>query len=174
MTLQVQRVWAPTAHSQPQSRLPLWFNYSEWHFQCRLPARCFQASPAYDGNSCATNRKEGILIDNPRLIASFNYFSILFAPVLFPLVLLFASGDRLVRRHAKRALVIQLLPAMPLAALLVTTFIAANEVREAAFIGMAPSFGHAGTVAVLSLLYAAFQGVAFVWCAAAGIRALRT
>ncbi|MFC7366579.1 MULTISPECIES: DUF4870 domain-containing protein [Bhargavaea] len=113
-------------------------------------------------------------MDNPRLIASFNYFSILFAPVLFPLVLLFASGDGMVRRHAKRALAIQLIPAVPLAALLVTTIIAANEVREAAFTGMAPSFGHAGTAALLSLLYAVFQGAAFVWCAAAGIRALKS
>lgn len=113
-------------------------------------------------------------MDNPRLIASFNYFSILFAPVLFPLVLLFASGDVLVRRHAKRALAIQLIPAVPLAALLVTTVIAANEVREAAFTGTAPSFGHAGTAAILTLLYAVMQGAAFVWCAAAGIRTLRT
>lgn len=113
-------------------------------------------------------------MDNPRILSSINYFSILFAPVLFPFVLLLASGDGLVRRHAKRALAIQLIPALPLAALLITTFIAANEVRQAAFTGTVPSFGHAGTTAVLALLYAVFQGAAFVWCTAAGIRALRT
>lgn len=113
-------------------------------------------------------------MDHPRLLGALNYFSIAFAPLLFPLVVFFASGEPAVRRHAKRACFIQLIPAVPFAAFLFMTFMAANAFRSAPFTGEVPSFGHAGAQFVLALLFAGAQAGSFLWCLAAGVRTLRS
>ncbi|MET3576269.1 hypothetical protein ACFFIY_09870 [Bhargavaea ullalensis] len=113
-------------------------------------------------------------MDQSRLLSSLNYFSVIFAPLLFPLVVFFASGEPSVRRHAKRACLIQLIPAVPFAALLAMTVAAANAFRRAPFTGELPTAGHAGMQLVLAFLFAGAQGLAFLWCVWAGVRALRS
>ncbi|SIT93106.1 hypothetical protein [Edaphobacillus lindanitolerans] len=113
-------------------------------------------------------------MDTSRLLSSLNYFSIAFAPFLFPAIVFFTSGEPSVRRHAKRACLIQLIPAVPFAALLIVTVMAANAFRQAPFTGGVPAVGHAGVQLLLALLFAGAQGLAFLWCVAAGVRALRS
>lgn len=49
-------------------------------------------------------------MDTNKVLASLSYFSILFAAIIFPLVLLFVSESENVKAHAKKALVSQLIP----------------------------------------------------------------
>ncbi|MEN1966716.1 DUF4870 domain-containing protein [Lentibacillus sp. N15] len=45
-----------------------------------------------------------------KILSSLNYFSIFFAPFLFPLIVYFVAADKEVTYHAKRALISHIIP----------------------------------------------------------------
>lgn len=47
---------------------------------------------------------------NERVLASLSYFSIFFAPFLFPIILYLIVKDEFIRQHTKRALLSHLVP----------------------------------------------------------------
>ncbi|MGN7359923.1 DUF4870 domain-containing protein [Paenibacillus sp. SAF-054] len=61
-----------------------------------------------------------------QLLSALSYFSIFFAPFLFPLIVWIASGDRYVAMHSKRALLSHILPFAAAVPLLILTFGADN------------------------------------------------
>lgn len=60
---------------------------------------------------------------NEKILGALSYFSIFFAPFLFPLVVWFVVDNREVKRHAKLALISHLVPViLGIAASLIFTF----------------------------------------------------
>lgn len=49
-------------------------------------------------------------MENERVLASLSYFSIFFAPFLFPIILYFIVKDEFVKQHALRALLSHMVP----------------------------------------------------------------
>ncbi|WP_062199757.1 DUF4870 domain-containing protein [Massilibacterium senegalense] len=45
-----------------------------------------------------------------RILAAIGYFGIIFVPVLFPLIIFFVSMDEKVKKHAKTAMITQIVP----------------------------------------------------------------
>ncbi|HEY9570634.1 hypothetical protein CH76_10925 [Lysinibacillus sp. BF-4] len=49
-------------------------------------------------------------MENERVLASLSYFSIFFAPFLFPIILYLIVKEEFIKHHAKRALLSHLVP----------------------------------------------------------------
>lgn len=52
-------------------------------------------------------------MDTRKVLSGLCYFSIFFAGILFPLVVMFASGDDVTKSHAKKAFLSHLVPLIP-------------------------------------------------------------
>jgi Domain of unknown function (DUF4870) len=66
--------------------------------------------------------KELSEMETRKVLSGLCYFSIFFAGFLFPLVVMFASGDAVTKRHAKKALVSHLIPLILLPVLIFAIF----------------------------------------------------
>jgi hypothetical protein len=55
-----------------------------------------------------------------KVLSSLCYFSIFFAGFLFPLIVYFATGDEVTKRHAKKSLLSHLIPLIPTALMVFT------------------------------------------------------
>jgi uncharacterized Tic20 family protein len=53
-------------------------------------------------------------MDTNKVLSALSYFSILFAGIIFPLVVYFVSEDSKVKSHAKKALFSHLIPLIPI------------------------------------------------------------
>lgn len=53
-------------------------------------------------------------METKKILSALAYFSIMFAGILFPAILYFASDEIEVKQHAKRALLSQLIPLIPI------------------------------------------------------------
>ncbi|MDR0266961.1 DUF4870 domain-containing protein [Paenibacillus sp.] len=61
-----------------------------------------------------------------QLLSALSYFSIFFAPFIFPIIVWIASNDSYVAMHSKRALISHILPFVAAVPLLILTFGADN------------------------------------------------
>lgn len=61
-------------------------------------------------------------METRKVLSGLCYFSIFFAGFLFPLVVMFASGDAVTKSHAKKALVSHLIPLILLPVLIFAIF----------------------------------------------------
>jgi len=52
-------------------------------------------------------------MESRKILSSLCYFSIFFAGFLFPLAVYLATGDKMTKRHAKKALLSHLIPLIP-------------------------------------------------------------
>ncbi|QQK75882.1 helix-turn-helix domain-containing protein [Salicibibacter cibarius] len=100
------------------------------------------------------------LFSNRRLLSSLNYFSLFFAPVVFPIITIIA-GTAEIKKHGKRALVSQLIPA-PLYAVMIL-FLNLITTEQGYLV-----FEISGTIFVMLTLL----GVA-IWNVVQGIKVLR-
>ncbi|WP_223070371.1 DUF4870 domain-containing protein [Paenibacillus caui] len=89
-------------------------------------------------------------------LSALSYFSIFFAPFLFPIIIWAISSDAYTRRHSLRALVSHLFP-----------FIAAIPLLYSIF-----SIGSAGSILGYLILFALFYFGAFVYNVVQGVRVL--
>lgn len=71
------------------------------------------------------NHVKGVLALR-QLLSSLSYFSIFFAPFIFPLIVWIASTDSYVIMHSRRALISHILPFASAVPLLILTFGADN------------------------------------------------
>ena len=104
-------------------------------------------------------------MDNERVLASLSYFSIFFAPFLFPIILFFIVKDEFVKQHAKRALLSHLVP-------VVFGFILVFLLLTSSW--LADINDSNGTGIVIGMLaYLAVTFGFFVWKIVQGIRVLK-
>lgn len=59
-------------------------------------------------------------MESKKVLSALCYFSIFFAGIIFPLVVFFASNDSGTKKHAKKALLSHIIPAIPLPFLVFT------------------------------------------------------
>jgi hypothetical protein len=69
-------------------------------------------------------------MDTRKVLSGLSYFSIFFAGILFPLVVMFASGDDVTKSHAKRAFLSHLIPLIPVPLLLFALFSDINTISN--------------------------------------------
>lgn len=92
-----------------------------------------------------------------QLLSALSYFSIFFAPFIFPIIVWIASRDPYVAKHSKRALISHILPFIAAVPLLILTF-GAN---------------HAGSVLGYILLFVIIYFGTFIYNIVKGIQVLR-
>ncbi|CAH0417165.1 DUF4870 domain-containing protein [Periweissella fabaria] len=96
-----------------------------------------------------------------KFINALSYFSILFAPVLIPIIIWFAAGDFDVKRNAKKALFLQIVPTV--AGILAIIFIgitglSTNDSSVTGWIAIIV-FGILGLISVVTYIYDLVLGV---------------
>lgn len=69
-------------------------------------------------------------MDTRKVLSGLCYFSIFFAGILFPLVVMFASGDDVTKRHAKKAFLSHLIPLIPIPLLIFALFTDFNAINN--------------------------------------------
>jgi Domain of unknown function (DUF4870) len=69
-------------------------------------------------------------MDTRKVLSGLCYFSIFFAGILFPLVVMLASGDDVTKNHAKKALLSHLIPLIPVPLLLFAIFSDINAINN--------------------------------------------
>ncbi|MEH7492565.1 DUF4870 domain-containing protein [Neobacillus niacini] len=70
------------------------------------------------------------MMDTRKVLSGLSYFSIFFAGILFPLVVMFASGDNVTKSHAKKAFLSHLIPLIPAPLLLFAVFSDINTINN--------------------------------------------
>lgn len=66
-------------------------------------------------------------MESKKVLSALCYFSIFFAGFIFPLVVFFASSDSSTKKHAKKAFLSHIIPAIPLPFLIFTILYEANK-----------------------------------------------
>ncbi|MEQ2528802.1 DUF4870 domain-containing protein [Bacillaceae bacterium CLA-AA-H227] len=102
-------------------------------------------------------------MDSNKILAALSYFSIFFAGIIVPIVVLCVSGDKEVKHHAKKALISHLLLLIPVPIIIFAAFadiigIHQGEVPIMLFVGFIISI-------ILSI-------VIFIWNIVKGIQVL--
>jgi hypothetical protein len=104
-------------------------------------------------------------MDTRKVLSGLCYFSIFFAGILFPLVVMFASGDEVTKSHAKKAFLSHLIPLIPVPLLIFALFTDLNTINSDGI----PVFTliSAGIMVLLSLIVT-------IWNVIKGVKALMT
>jgi hypothetical protein len=104
-------------------------------------------------------------MDSRKVLSGLCYFSIFFAGILFPLVVMLASGDDITKNHAKKALLSHLIPLIPVPLLLFAIFSDINAINNDTI----PVFTliSAGILVLVSLIVT-------IWNVIKGVKALMT
>lgn len=104
-------------------------------------------------------------MDTRKVLSGLCYFSIFFAGILFPLVVMLASGDDVTKSHAKKALLSHLIPLIPVPLLIFAIFNDINAINN----GAIPVFTlvSAGIMVLVSLIVT-------IWNVIKGVKALIT
>ena len=104
-------------------------------------------------------------MDTRKVLSGLCYFSIFFAGILFPLVVMFASGDDVTKSHAKKAFLSHLIPLIPVPLLIFALFTDLNTINNDGI----PVFTlvSAGIMVLLSLIVT-------IWNVIKGVKALMT
>jgi hypothetical protein len=104
-------------------------------------------------------------MDTRKVLSGLCYFSIFFAGILFPLVVMFASGDDVTKNHAKKAFLSHLIPLIPVPLLIFALFTDLNTINSDGI----PVFTliSAGIMVLLSLIVT-------IWNVIKGVKALMT
>jgi hypothetical protein len=71
-------------------------------------------------------------MDTRKVLSGLCYFSIFFAGILFPLVVMLASGDDVTKSHAKKAFLSHLIPLLPIPLLIFAIFNDINVINNEA------------------------------------------
>lgn len=104
-------------------------------------------------------------MDTRKVLSGLCYFSIFFAGILFPLVVMLASGDDVTKSHAKKAFLSHLIPLIPVPLLIFAIFNDINAINNDAI----PVFTlvSAGILILISLIVT-------IWNVIKGVKALMT
>lgn len=111
-------------------------------------------------------------MDNNKILSALSYFSVLFAPLLLPLIVFFVSQDKEVKHHAKRSLISHLIPVVLMIIAVIGmissmfTFTMNTSYNES-------SFFLASTPFIFMLLYFLIYVVVLVWNIIQGVKVLR-
>lgn len=101
-------------------------------------------------------------MDTPqRVIASLNYFSIFFAPFLFPIIVYFVTTNNTVKHHAKRALFSHIIPVL----VTIGSIVAGIMLALSNFAGVAT-----GTIVLGYLLAGILYFIFMIWNIVQGIK----
>ncbi|TDL73816.1 DUF4870 domain-containing protein [Rhodococcus qingshengii] len=102
-------------------------------------------------------------MDTRKVLSGLCYFSIFFAGILFPLVVMLASGDDVTKSHAKKAFLSHLIPLIPVPVLIFAIFSDLNAINNDAI----PVFTlvSAGILILISLIVT-------IWNVIKGVKAL--
>jgi hypothetical protein len=102
-------------------------------------------------------------MDTRKVLSGLCYFSIFFAGILFPLVVMLASGDDVTKGHAKKAFLSHLIPLIPVPLLIFAIFSDLNAINNDAI----PVFTlvSAGILILISLIVT-------IWNVIKGVKAL--
>lgn len=92
-----------------------------------------------------------------QILSSLSYFSIFFAPFIFPIIVWIVARDEYVAKHSKRALLSHLFPFLAAIPLLYFSLIA----------------NHAGSILGYALLFGVIYFGSFVYNIVKGIQVLR-
>ena len=96
-----------------------------------------------------------------RVIASINYFSIFFAPFLFPIIVYFVTSNTSVKHHAKRALLSHIIPVL----VMIGSIVAGIILAFSNFTGIA-----AGTIVLGYLAVGILYFIFMIWNIVQGIK----
>jgi hypothetical protein len=104
-------------------------------------------------------------MDTRKVLSGLCYFSIFFAGILFPLVVMLASGDEVTKSHAKKAFLSHLIPLIPVPLLIFAIFNDINAINN-------------GAIPVFTLVSAAIMVlislIVTIWNVIKGVKALMT
>ncbi|WHZ02331.1 hypothetical protein QNH48_25870 [Neobacillus sp. YX16] len=102
-------------------------------------------------------------MDTRKVLSGLCYFSIFFAGILFPFVVMLASGDDVTKSHAKKAFLSHLIPLIPVPLLIFAIFSDLNAINNDAI----PVFTlvSAGILILISLIVT-------IWNVIKGVKAL--
>jgi hypothetical protein len=103
-------------------------------------------------------------METNKLLSALSYFSVLFAGILFPLVVYFVSDNSTVKSHAKKALLSHLVPLIPLPLIGIGIFM---DITGDGGMGI-PIFMTMGIV--LSIL---FSFIVLIWNIVKGVKVLK-
>lgn len=101
-------------------------------------------------------------MDTNKVLSALSYFSILFAGIIFPIIVYFVSDDLKVKAHAKKALYSHLIPLIPIPLFLITFIIGVSSGGNGEFIFSAATFILIGLTIILSfgvLIWNIIKGV---------------
>lgn len=111
---------------------------------------------------------------NDKLLHALSYFSILFFPVLIPLIIYMTSNKQTVKTHAKRAFISQCIPFIIFIInmlLIPTFFLQSRSANEQLFSFQLSIWQYAPLL--LSFAYSVLYVVILVWNIFQGIRVLK-
>ena len=100
-------------------------------------------------------------MEDSKALSSLSYLSVCFAPVLLPFIVLLASSNPNVKRHAKTSLISQLLPFLFFPFIILSLFTSAMTYDEIPILFL-----------TLFVLYGITSLIVFIWNIVKGIRLL--
>lgn len=112
------------------------------------------------------------MVENNKLLAALTYFSVLFAPLLLPIIVFFVSQDVIVKQHAKRSLISHLIPFVFMVILFIGVFSSVFTMSmNSSF--YEPSLFMASAPLLFVGLYIVVYIIILVWNIIQGVKVLR-
>ncbi len=96
-----------------------------------------------------------------KFLASLNYFSVLFAPFLLPIVIYFVVDHQEVKQHAKKAIVSHIIPFLSIVGLFITLFftIGSNPSDDTIFFSAIIGFLVVGIINIIVFIWNIVKGI---------------
>ncbi|MFF2754927.1 DUF4870 domain-containing protein [Psychrobacillus sp. NPDC058041] len=110
-------------------------------------------------------------MENNRLLSALSYFSVLFAPLILPIIVFFISQDSKVKQHAKRSLVSHLIPLIFMIILFIVVYSSVFSMSYSSF--NQPSIFMSSVPLLLVFLYLIIYIIILVWNIVQGVKVLR-
>ncbi|QFG00220.1 DUF4870 domain-containing protein [Psychrobacillus glaciei] len=110
-------------------------------------------------------------MENNKLLSALSYFSVLFAPLILPIIVFFITHDTKVKQHAKRSLISHLIPIIFMIILFIVIYSSVFSMSYSSF--NQPSFFMTSGPLLLVFLYLIIYIITLIWNIIQGVKVLR-
>lgn len=113
-------------------------------------------------------------MENNKLLSALSYFSVLFAPLILPIIVFFISHDKEVKHHAKKSLISHIVPLVLMIILFISIF--ATTVPFSYSMSTTykePSIWLASGPLIFILFYLVVYAIVLIWNVIQGVKVLR-
>jgi len=96
-----------------------------------------------------------------KFLASLNYFSVLFAPFLLPIIIYFVVDHQEVKQHAKKAIVSHIIPFLSIIGVIIMFFftVGSNPSENTVIFSMIISFVLVGLINIIVFIWNIVKGI---------------